>query len=138
MMSSWVAIAVLLFGLAANGQDLESRIRAHLVAEPARPAERVAPTKDKGWVLRYNVWRTSPNWTYPGSWTGQRRQYILGHLMTATAHRGKFTRAKLETLTIAQLERLHSNDHEAKPYAWTRTGKATSGKDGWELVRTVT
>lgn len=68
-------------------------------------AQRVAaPT---GYAMRG---ATSPAWTYPGN----SRQSLINHLLADSIHRGKFTRARLETMTYAQLYALHSSDHNAQ------------------------
>lgn len=61
----------------------------------------------------YNTVRNRLNWTYPGMHS---MTAIINHLLSAPDHRGKFTRDRLEQLSLEQLEKLHSNDHEGRPY----------------------
>lgn len=49
-------------------------------------------------------------WTHPGA---TNRVELIEHLMQGV-HRGKFSREWLNTLTMPQLESLHSDDHEGK------------------------
>lgn len=77
--------------------------------------------------LVYNVWRTRANWSFPGPRT---RQNLIDHLMGRVGERGhvgKFEEAKLWTLRYSQLDNLHSNDHEGRPY--TIRGRSVDRKN---------
>lgn len=50
-------------------------------------------------------------WTHP---TANTREGLIRHLQLEGMHAGKFDRAYLDSLTTAQLEALHSDDHEGK------------------------
>lgn len=52
-------------------------------------------------------------WTHPGDRT---KPNIIAHLMSGQ-HAGKFNRETLEKMTLAELESLHSDDHEHRTKA---------------------
>ena len=66
----------------------------------------------------YNEFRTGPNWTYSGV---QSKAALIRHLMQGP-HRGKFDRKVLERISYDRLLKLHSNDHEGKPFFYSYDG----------------
>ena len=65
-------------------------------------------------------------WSHPGERT---KPNIINHLMTGE-HSGKYARATLEQMTLAELESLHSDDHEHR-----RKAIANIPKDAPENMR---
>lgn len=61
----------------------------------------------------YNTHRTTLNWSYCND---KKKSWLIKHLMNAACHSGKFEKKKLRQLSLQQLENLHSNDHEGKPF----------------------
>lgn len=57
-------------------------------------------------------------WTHPGV----TREDLIEHLLIAEAHAGEFTRDTLNRLTMAELESLHSDDHEGHVKPITPSG----------------
>lgn len=58
-------------------------------------------------------------WTHPGL----TREDLINHLLIAEAHAGEFTRDTLNRLTMAELESLHSDDHEGHVKPITPSGQ---------------
>ncbi len=115
-----------LLGLAKHGQRARGLFRSwsangQMVAE-ARQWRYFDATQD-AWVLQrpppireYNTARQRRNWSFPGP---RSRVNLINHLMGRTGdpqHGGKFSEAVLRTLSFTELENLHSNDHEGRPY----------------------
>ena len=61
----------------------------------------------------YNTQRKALNWSYCND---KKKRWLIKHLLNANCHRGKFKKNKLQELSLQQLENLHSNDHEGKPF----------------------
>lgn len=64
---------------------------------------------------------------HPVTWhiigSAETRQDLIHHLSSDGIHRGKFSRAWLETLSRAQLMSLHHDDHEGRALAQIRATK---------------
>lgn len=120
MLVSFIAIVATLCTLPASLFDLTDSRPLFSYDIPASPpvAKKVVkkyPVKIERPRLVYNTQRQGGNWTYPGMHS---RAAIINHLLSGE-HAGKFSRAKLETLSLGALERLHSNDHEGKPFRYS-------------------
>lgn len=83
---------------------------------PARPvAPAPVPAPRAGYPTR-GSW-----WTHPGSG----KAGLINHLTSDGIHHGKFSRAWLETLSVAQLESLHSDHHEGRVH-WANVGSSSA------------
>jgi len=111
---SFVAACFIASNAWADFADLQAQLDALLVKPPVVKVVKV----DTGPV--YNTVRTRANWSHPG----RGKAAVINHLMSGQ-HRGKFTRQRLAAMTLLELEKLHSNDHEGRPYVVkTTTSKA--------------
>lgn len=74
--------------------------------------------------IAYNYFSESPQYTYPGSTYrdyNRKRSSLINHLVTFSFHRpSNFSRSDLETRTLKDLENLHNNDHEGRPFVYVR------------------
>lgn len=119
--SYWMGVAESQSGRVAKSQAASLTINYEMgviekppAAAPVRPvAPAPAPAAPSGYPTRQN-W-----WTHPGSG----KAGLINHLASDGIHRGKFDRAWLETLSVAQLESLHSDHHEGRTH-WAYVGNA--------------
>ena len=110
---------VLAMCLAPNAWADFAKMQAQLDALQAKAVPVSKPAEPK-----YNIYRSGSNWTYPVQ--GNRRESLIRHLMGelgAKKHAEKFDRRELEKLSLKQLEALHSNDHEGRPYVQVKSRK---------------
>lgn len=52
-----------------------------------------------------------PRWNVEGDWNPSKAK-VISHLLSHSNHRGKYNRAWLEQLSLAQLRTLHDDDHD--------------------------
>lgn len=74
----------------------------------------------------------SNHWSHPGN----TREAIIVHLLTGAEHRGKFTRAQLERLSLQELEGLHSDDHDSR-VQWSRLPPSSATRQSPRVVGAV-
>lgn len=113
-------VAILLMTSVANAQY-------YGVAPIDLDAYTVTPTKVKPKKLkRYlNVFRDKKDWSHPVNSAWGPKESLIRHLMGEYGHRvhgGKFKRETLEKLSYAKLKKLHSNDHDKKPFFYSYDG----------------
>lgn len=117
----FIIVAMTLF-VASNAWADFSFLQAQIDAlsakkKPAvvRPKPKPKPVAKKKAKRYLNIFWDGPQWSYPGPRT---KQNVINHLMQGQ-HAGLFKRWQLETLKFTQLESLHSNSHEERPFRST-------------------
>lgn len=89
-------------------------------AQKKLDASRAKPKTDLSELSPHYPVRDSRTWwTHPGQRT---KANIINHLLSGE-HAGKFRREVLEKMTLAELESLHSDDHERKAKPIASAGK---------------